>query len=345
MKRIYSLLLAALLALGLPASAAEAPADSPEASPHAIDIPPWFKNTFLDFREDIAEAAAAKKRLLVYFGQDGCPYCRELMQVNFSQKDIVDNTRKHFDAIALNMWGDRETVWLDGKHRTEKELAAFLKVNFTPTLLFFDKQGRVALRRNGCYPPHKFRVALDYVAKRLEGKTAFGEYLKKAAPVPDTGLLHDEPYFMKPPYALQRDKVAAKKPLAVFFEQKHCASCDEMHATALQDADTKPLLDKLEIVRLDLFGKAPVLTPDGRKTTEGEWARALKVAYTPSIVFFDERGKEVFRVEAYVKTFHLQSALDYVASGAYRAQPEFQRYVESRAEALRAQGVVIDLWK
>ena len=26
-------------------------------SPHAIDIPAWFKSSFLDFREDIAEAA------------------------------------------------------------------------------------------------------------------------------------------------------------------------------------------------------------------------------------------------------------------------------------------------
>ena len=347
MKHLFSTLLllcSAVMAFDSQA-AAEAPADNLVASPNAIDVPPWFADTFLDFREDIAEAAKAKKRLLLYFGQDGCPYCRELMQVNFSQKDIVDNTRQHFQPVALNMWGDRETIWLDGKKRTEKQLAAYLKVNFTPTLLFFDEQGKVVLRLNGYYPPHKFRVALDYVAKHRESQTSFADYLQKAAPVPDTGLLHDEPFFGKPPYILQRNRVAANKPLAVFFEQKHCSSCDEMHAGPLQDADTKPLLEKFDVVRLDLFGKAPVLTPDGRKTTEAEWARSIKVAYTPSIVFFDQRGKEVFRVEAYVKTFHLQSSLDYVASGAYRTQHSFQRFVEARGDALRAKGVVIDLWK
>jgi len=37
--------------------------------------PPWFKQSFLDIREDVDEAATAGKRLLLYFYQDGCPYC------------------------------------------------------------------------------------------------------------------------------------------------------------------------------------------------------------------------------------------------------------------------------
>jgi len=64
-------------------------AEAFDPSPHAIDVPSWFKTSFLDFREDIAEAAKSRKRLMVYFGQDGCPYCRVLMCVKFSQKDIV----------------------------------------------------------------------------------------------------------------------------------------------------------------------------------------------------------------------------------------------------------------
>src|SRR5688572_8526153 len=76
-----------------------------QPSPHAIDIPPWFAATFLDFREDVADAARDGKRLLVYFGQDGCPYCTKLMVTNFSQRGIVDKTRARFVPIALNLWG------------------------------------------------------------------------------------------------------------------------------------------------------------------------------------------------------------------------------------------------
>src|SRR5690348_9522099 len=43
------------------------------------DVPAWFTDTFLDFPEDVRDAAKQGKRLLLYFGQDGCPYCRELM--------------------------------------------------------------------------------------------------------------------------------------------------------------------------------------------------------------------------------------------------------------------------
>jgi hypothetical protein len=61
-------------------------------------------------------------------------------------------------------------------------------------------------------------------------------------------------------------------------------------------------------------------------------------------VFFDG-GREVFRSEAYLRPFHLASALEYVASRTYRSEPSFQRYVQARAERLRARGENVDLWK
>ena len=63
------------------------------------------------------------------------------------------------------------------------------------------------------------------------------------------------------------------------------------------------------------------------------------------MVFFDDSGREVFRTEAYLRPFHLQSAMEYVASGAYRKQPEFQRFVQERADHMREQGMTVDLWK
>jgi thioredoxin-related protein len=61
------------------------------------------------------------------------------------------------------------------------------------------------------------------------------------------------------------------------------------------------------------------------------------------MVLFDAAGREVFRVEAYVRTFHLQSALDYVASRAYANEPNFQRYIQARADARRARGERVDV--
>ena len=89
-------------------------------SPHAIDIPRWFTESLLEMRDDVREAAAQGKRVMLYFGQDGCPYCTALMQTNFSQRAIADKTRRHFVAIALNLWGDREVAWA-GRPAPERE--------------------------------------------------------------------------------------------------------------------------------------------------------------------------------------------------------------------------------
>jgi thioredoxin-related protein len=338
---VYGFLLIVLaLAAPLPAAAAE----NFNPSPRAIDIPSWFKETFLDFREDVRDAALEGRRLLVYFGQDGCPYCRELMRVNFSQKDLVDKTRRHFNAVAINIWGDREVTWSDGKVMTEKALAALLKVQFTPTLLFLDEKGRIVLRLNGYYPPHRLHAALDYVAGRHEGRTAFADFLRKNTREAASGRLNEQPFFLKPPLNLDRQPGATVRPLAVLFDLKQCAACDELHRTGFKEPSVQSLLTRFDVARLELFGMQELVTPLGKPTTAELWARELKVAYAPTIVFFDVNGREVFRVEAYVRPFHLASSLDYVASGAYRSEPSFQRYVQGRAERIRAAGGRVDLW-
>ena len=344
MRHRYLLPIALALACMAPGYAAQPAPEALDPGPHAIDILSWFRETFLDLREDIREAAKAQKRLMIYFGQDGCPYCRELMRVNFTQKKLVDKTRRHLDAVALNIWGDREVTWIDGKVRSEKEFAVFLKVQFTPTLLFLDEKGSVALRLNGYYPPHKFNVALDYVAGKHEGKVSFADYLQRNVKEADSGTLHEQTFFLKPPFNFDRSRRPATKPLAVLFEQKHCAACDEMHALGFKDQATLALVGKFDVARLELFGKRPVVTPGGRRLSEEQWARELKVAYTPTLVFFDARGRDVFRIEAYLRPFHLASSFDYVASGAYRTQPNFQRYIQGRAENIRERGDKIDLW-
>ncbi|MBZ0092184.1 MAG: thioredoxin fold domain-containing protein, partial [Sulfuricellaceae bacterium] len=109
--------------------AAEASTAPAEPGALATETPGWFKNSFLDLREDLADARQHGKRLMIFFHQDGCPYCKELVQVNFSDKAIADKTQRYFDSIALNMWGDREVTWIDGKTYSEKQFAALLRVH------------------------------------------------------------------------------------------------------------------------------------------------------------------------------------------------------------------------
>ncbi len=338
---------------GLAATAAEKPAEALAegmVNPGYEEPPEWFKTSFLDLREDVAEARAAGKRVLLYFYQDGCPYCAKLLRDNLGDRRIADKTRTHFDVIAINMWGDREVTDMDGKVMTEKQFAAANRVMFTPTLVFLDESGRQALRINGYYPPDKFDAALDYVRKKLEKKLSFHDYYARQAPVKAKGKLHDQPFIIKPPYDLARLMRRSDKPLLVLFEQVQCRACDELHEDIFRRRETLEQIARLQVVRVDMWDdKSRLVTPRGKTTTPARWAAALGVAYAPTMVFFDRdpSGKiiEPIRMEAYLKAFHIQSVMDYVASRGYREQPSFQRFIQARADRLEAQGVHVDLWK
>ncbi len=307
----------------------------------AQEPPAWFGESLLDLREDVAEARAQGKRVMLYFGQDGCPYCKRLMEVNFRQAALVAKARRHLVALALNIWGDRDVTWTDGRQTTEKRLAAELKVQFTPTILFLDERGGVALRLNGYYPPHEFEAALDYVAGRMEKRVAFAEFLKSKAKPASAGL-HPQPFFMVPPYDLRR--APGGKPLAVLFETPHCAQCDELHAVAFRRREVLEQVGRFDVVRLALSGDEVVTTPGGKTMSAAAWGSALRVGYVPTMLLFDARGREVFRTEAYLRPFHVAGALDYVSSGAYRREPSFQRFLQAKADRMRGRGERVDLW-
>ncbi len=345
MKRAYRAFVSLLglwTFLGLTPMAVSAERKAELVGAGQFEIPGWFKRSFLDMPEDVAEAARNGRRLLLYFGQDGCPYCAALFNTNFSQPHIVDYTRRHFDAVELNIWGDREVTDFSGRKLPEKEFAARLKVLFTPTILLVGEKGETVLRINGYYPPHQFLAALQYAAEKQETNMTFREYLAKQSPPPARGALHPEPFFARPPHDLS--KTATGKPVAVFFEQKDCAGCDRMHAEMLNDPDTRKLLDRFHAVQLDRWSDTPLVTPSGRAITARQWADELNIVYLPNVVLFDA-GREVIRIEALMKGFHVQSVLDYVASGDYKKQPELQRFIRERADRLRERGVTVDIWK
>ncbi len=331
-----------LLGLGV-ALLGALPARAQNASPHAIDIPQWFTESFLDFKDEAAAAAREGKRLLVYFGQDGCPYCRELMVNNFSQPALVEKTRRHFVAIALNLWGDREVTWVDGRRMSEKEFARMLKVQFTPTLLFLDGDARIVARLNGYHPPQRLSAALDFVAGKMETRTTLAEHLNSLPADPARASLNEHAALMKAPFDFSK-RSAGAKPLAVIFETRSCLPCDEMHREGLTRAEVRRQLPRLDIARFALGDATPVVTPAGERRSAAAWARELGVVYTPTWVFFDA-GREVFRIDGYLRPFHLATSLEYVAGRDWRREPEFQRYIRAKAERLREAGRPVELWR
>lgn len=313
-------------------------------NPGYLDKPAWFKESFLDIREDLAETTAVARRLVLYFYQDGCPYCTKLLQEGLGDKTIGTLARERFDWIAINIWGDREVIGFSGEPTTEKQFAANLKVQFTPTLLLLDEGGKAILRINGYYPPHNLSAALTYVAERREqmGET-YADFLATRGPVRAKGKLHEEVGFLPQPLRLADNRDLSMRPLVVMFEQPTCKDCDELHDAILRREPLAYSLTAFDAAIVDAYSQGLIQTPDGREIPAREWAAEMGIEYTPSLVFFDATGREVFRTEGYLKAFHIHGALDYVATGAYIHQPSFQRYLAARREALAARGIRADL--
>ncbi len=305
--------------------------DSP--ADRQIDHPDWFKTSFLDLREDLDEAIAADKRgLLVYFGQDDCAYCQALMEVNFALPDVVDYTRRHFDVVAVDIWGAREVVDMTGSVMTEREYAVANDTNFTPSFIFYDESAREVFRIRGYYPPYRFRAALEYAADGHYATETFRDYLERANPPPKFELedLNEQPFFDSPPYVLDRSRYPTASPLAVFFEQRDCHACDVLHSAPLADEHVRTLLGSMQVVQLDMWSGAPVLTPVGRRLTAREWAAALDITWAPTLVFFDAHGREIIRIDSVVQQYRLGRVLEYVAEGGYASGLNYQQWHRRR---------------
>lgn len=124
------LVTAALLALSLPAQAV------PLNDSGLHDVP-WIRDTFLDLREDLAEAEAEGKRLMLIVEQRGCIYCTRMHEEVFPQPEITQAIEDNYFVIRLNMFGDLEVTDFDGTQLPEKEMVQRWGVLFTPTMMFF----------------------------------------------------------------------------------------------------------------------------------------------------------------------------------------------------------------
>lgn len=306
--------------------------------------PAWFKESFLDFGEDIDEASAAGRRLALYFWQPGCPYCNRLWEHNMEVDGINESFSASFDVVAINMWGDQEVVTVGGKQFSEKQLARALDVDFTPTLLFYDENRKIVLRLNGYLPPERFKLALDYAAGDHQPGQSFNAYVADKS---STGgeLARSQEFFKSASDTLvDRRQAPGKRPLAVIFETADCASCEEFHDVTLKHKETRGLLANMDVVQLDARSENPVMLPDGQILTPAKWAGLLKLSYYPSLVFFDEAGEQIMLMNAYFRNFHTQSVFAYVLDKGYLKEPSFQRYISARVEKLNEEGIDVDIW-
>lgn len=128
MKRLFASL-ALSLAVGIPAVAVELGDDG-------LHKPDWLRNTFKDLNEDLAEANAEGKRLMIIVEQRGCLYCTRMHEEIFPAPEIDALIRENYFVVQMNLFGDVEVTDFDGESLPEKDMAVKWGVVFTPTMIF-----------------------------------------------------------------------------------------------------------------------------------------------------------------------------------------------------------------
>ena len=297
-----------------------------------LQLPDWFKLSFLDISDSLEDAKNdGKQGIIIYFGRKDCAYCKAQLEINWGTRDIIDYTQKYFDVIAVDVRGQREVTDLDGTSFTEKQYAISQKTNFTPTLLFLNLKGEQVLKLPGFRPPYQFRAALEYVADQHYKKEPFGHYLARAEQALSFGQeeLNENDAFMSPPYILDRSRIASKRPLLVFFEHPKCHACDVLHAGPMAQILITDALEQMDVVQLDTSRNMPLITPAGHKTTAREWAQELELNFAPTLMFFDEHGREIIRVDSVIRLYRLHNVLNYVLEKGYIQYPTFQLWREN----------------
>ena len=179
MRRLRLTLTAAALAcaaaLAAPAAfageGAAANANMPKLGDDGLYHPSFEMDTFKDLRDDLKEANAEHKRLLIIVEQRGCIYCKKMETEVFPDPAINKLLTDAYFVDKINMWGDTEVTDFDGKVMSEKDAVRRWGINFTPTMIFLPKEvpaGKTAAQAAVIMMPGAFgkgttKALLEYV--------------------------------------------------------------------------------------------------------------------------------------------------------------------------------------
>ena len=81
-------------------------AHSAELGDDGLHKTEWMRDTFKDLREDLDEANAEGKRLLLMFEQRGCIYCTKMHKEVFPDPEIAKTIADSYFVEQLNLHGD-----------------------------------------------------------------------------------------------------------------------------------------------------------------------------------------------------------------------------------------------
>ena len=100
----------------------------------------WYHQSFFELADDVDEALANGKVLMVKFDQKGCIHCEKVATEILSEPAINKYVRENFLVVQMDIFGSRDVTDLDGTVLPENEMAARWGVVFTPSIYFITEK-------------------------------------------------------------------------------------------------------------------------------------------------------------------------------------------------------------
>jgi len=307
-----------------------------------IKFPAWFKHSFYDLREDLAEARKAGKRgIIIMLSQETCSTCLAFLKTTFSDPDVVKRVQQQYDVIGMNIFSNLEVIDPDGTVTTVKDYAEQRSAALTPTILFYGVEHVQLVKLVGFYPPEKFTHVLDYIDGTHYTSMQLSAYLRDKRIKTKTtrkGIIREVALFNQQPYDMTAYKGGLVRPMLVLFETPDCNPCQRFHDRVLAHDMVRTKLQDFYAIQLDASDNSTkVIIPDGRQLTPKQWYEELKLSYDVAVVFFNERGSEVLRHDAEIGQFRMAYTMEYVLKKGYLEEKQILRWRRKQVQQQTAQ--------
>lgn len=128
------------------------------------------RDFFLEPPYDLEVLRKNNKPTAVFFEQGNCHAC-DLLHSGPLSKELSIQEIEKMNVIQLNMWADTAVITPQGKKTTAKEWAKSLDLFYTPSIVFFDTDGKEIIRVDSVTHFYRLWGVMDYVNQEGYKKT------------------------------------------------------------------------------------------------------------------------------------------------------------------------------
>ena len=263
----------------------QAGAEADSRDPRAF----FFTQSFGDLPEELEEARQVGKiGLMLFFEQDGCPYCDRMMKTILNRPKVQDWYRERFVIIAVDINGDVELRDVDGVTLPSKAFAAHRRVKTTPTISFIDLNGAEVYRRVKMVGSiDEFMLMGRYVAEGHYTDTRWQDFATAGAgdPQPPRTV----------PHVLDFREAGAEadgRTLLLAVTREGCPYCAQLRREVLAPMIVSgEYSDRLLIREMMMEPDTTVVDFDGQENSTSAVAARYGVSITPTVLLLNSSGQ------------------------------------------------------